>query len=51
MEFWRLGRIAEVEGISVAIALGPAVPLQAQDASFPLELRSRRAEKAVYYKI
>ena len=38
MEFFRLGRIAKVVAGSAVVALGPATPSQAQDASFPCKV-------------
>jgi len=38
MEFWRLGKIAEVVAVSAVLAIGPVTPSQAQDASFPCKV-------------
>jgi len=38
MEFLRLGRIARIIGVSAVIALAPATPSQAQDATFPCKV-------------
>lgn len=38
MEFWRLGKIVKVIGISAIVALWPVHSSQAQDASFPCKV-------------
>lgn len=38
MEFWRLGKIAVVVAVSAGVALGPATPSRAQDASLPCKV-------------